>query len=33
MKITRDGILYDDGTYAASGYYETQGERKVSRDA
>jgi hypothetical protein len=33
MKITTDGILYDDGTFAAPDYYETQGERKVSREA
>ena len=33
MKIIRDGILYDDGTYVASGYYElTHEERGVSRD-
>lgn len=31
MKITRDGVLYDDGKYVASGYCEMQGEG-VSRD-
>jgi len=32
MKITRDDILYDDGTHAATGYYNKQGEKGLSRD-